>query len=138
VLGQKSQTEYYLAAEGRMLGNDQFLEDVKHRIGDYVSSRNKRAGKADIEAIVTVTEKATGLERKEFCSNSKHRELVLVKEAIVVIGSESGIRTRELAEVLGLDTSAVSKRREAARVRTEGSAQMTKLLRAIRAALEEG
>jgi hypothetical protein len=62
---------------------------------------------------------------------------VLVKEAIVVIGSESGIRTRELAEVLGLDTSAVSKRREAARVRTEDSAQMTKLLLAIRSALEE-
>ncbi|HSF23543.1 MAG TPA: hypothetical protein VLE20_04890 [Blastocatellia bacterium] len=54
---------------------------------------------------------------------------MLVKEAIVVIGSESGIRTRELAEVLGLDTSAVSNRREAARVRTEDSAQMANLLR---------
>jgi putative transposase len=136
-LGQESQSEYYLAAEGRMLGNDEFLHEVKHRIGDYVLSRDKRVRKADLEGIVKAAEKATGLERKEFCSNSKNRQLVLVKEAIIVIGRESGIRTREIAEVLGLDPSAVSKRREAARVRSEGSVQMTKLLKAIRSGARE-
>ena len=131
-LGQESQSEYYLAAEGRMLGNDEFLHEVKHRIGDYVLSRDKRVRKADMEGIVKAAEKATGLERKDLCSNSKNRQLVLVKEAIIVIGRESGIRTRDIAEVLGLDPSAVSKRREAARVRTKGSDEMTKLLKAIR------
>jgi len=61
---------------------------------------------------------------------------VLVKEAIIVIGRESGIRTREIAEVLGLDGSAVSKRREVARARSEGSDKMTKLLKAIRSGVE--
>jgi putative transposase len=131
-LGQESQSEYYLAAEGRMLGNDEFLDEIKHRIGDYVLSREKRVRKADMEGIVKAAEKATGLERKDFCSNSKNRQLVLVKEAIIVIGRENGIQTREIAAVLGLDPSAVSKRREAARVRSKGSAQMTKLLKAIR------
>jgi putative transposase len=131
-LGQQSQSEYYQAAEGRMLGNDELLDEVKHRIGDYVSSRDKRVRKPDLEAIVKAAEKATGFRRKDFCSNSKSRQLVLVKEAIIVIGQESGIRTRELAEVLGLDPSAVSKRREAVRARSDGSAQMTKLLKAIR------
>jgi len=131
-LGQESQSEYYLAAEGRILGTDEFLQEVKHRIGDYILSRDKRVRKADMEGIVKAAEKATGLERKQFCSNSKNRQLVLVKEAIIVIGLESGIRTREIAEVLGLDPSAVSKRREAARMRTEGSDEMTKLLKAIR------
>jgi hypothetical protein len=131
-LGQESQSEYYLAAEGRMLGTDQFLDEIKHRIGDSVPRRDKRVRKADMEAIVTAAEKATGLERKDFCSNTKNRQLVLVKEAIIVIGRENGIRTREIAEVLGLDPSAVSKRSEAARARSEGSAQMTKLLKAIR------
>ena len=135
-LGQESQSEYYLAAEGRMLGNDEFLHKVKHRIGDYVLSRDKRVRKADIEEIVTAAEKATGLERKDFCSNSKNRQLVLVKEAIIVIGRESGIRTREIAEVLGMDPSAVSKRGEAARARSEGSDEMTKLLKAIRSGVE--
>ena len=131
-LGQESQSEYYLAAEGRMLGNDEFLHEVKHRIGDYVLSRDKRVRKADMEGIVKAAEKATGLERKDLCSNSKNRQLVLVKEAIIVIGRENGIRTREIAEVLGLDPSAVSKRREASRVRTKSSDEMTKLLKTIR------
>ena len=135
-LGQESQSEFYRAAEGRMLGNDEFLDEVKHRIGDYVLNRDKRVRKADMEGIVKAAEKATGLERKDFCSISKNRQLVLVKEAIIVIGRENGIRTREIAEVLGIDPSAVSKRGEAARARSEGSDEMTELLKAIRSGVE--
>jgi len=65
-------------------------------------------------------------------SQGKSRQLVLIKEAIIVIGQENAIRTRELAEVLGLDGSAVSKRREVPRARSEGSEEMTKPLKAIR------
>ena len=129
---QKSQQEYYLAAEGRMLGDDEFLDDVKHRIGEYIVRRDKRVRKPDLEAILKAAEKVTGLLRRDFCSNSKSRQLVMIKEAIIVIGQENGIRTRELAEMLGLDPSAVSKRREAARARADASAPMTKLLKAMR------
>ena len=129
-LGQKSQQEFYLALEGRMLGSDEFLDEVKHRKGEYVGKRDKRVRKPDLEAIVKAAERATGLKRKDFCSKSKTRQLVMVKEAIIVIGQENGIRTRELAEALGLDPSAVSKRREAARVRGEDS-EIVKLVRAI-------
>ena len=76
------------------------------------------------------------LGRKEFCTNSKSRPLVMIKEAIIVIGHENGVRTRELAEVLGLDPSAVSKRREAARARGQVSAPMTNLLEAMRSGVE--
>ena len=134
-LSQKSQQEYYLAAEGRILGNDEFLDDVKHRIGEYIGSRDKRVRKPDLETILKVAEKVTGLQRRDFCSNSKSRQLVMIKEAIIVIGQENGIPTRELAEMLGLDPSAVSKRREAARAKGDASAPMTKLLAAMRSAV---
>jgi predicted transcriptional regulator len=49
-----------------------------------------------------------------------------------VIGNENGIRGRELAEVLRVDASGVSERREAARRRVAGSEEMKKLLRAMR------
>jgi putative transposase len=133
-LGEKSQKEYYLASEGRMLGSDEFLDEVKHRIGDYMGKQERRVRKPDLEAILKAAEKASGLRRKEFCTNGKSRPLVMIKEAIIVIGQENGIRTRELADVLGVDPSAVSKRRDAARVRAEGSGEMTKLLKAIRLA----
>jgi REP element-mobilizing transposase RayT len=134
-LAQKSQQEYYVAAEGRMLGNDEFLDEVKHRIGDHLGRGDRRVRKADIEAVLRAAEGATGLKRKEFCSKSKSRELVMVKEAIIVIGQERGVRTGELADVLGVDPSAVSKRREAARRRSEDSSAMRKLLKTMRTAI---
>lgn len=88
-LGQESQSEFYRAAEGRVLGNDEFLDEVKHRIGDYVLSRDKRVRKPDMEPIVKAAEKAAGLERKDFCSNSKNRQLVLVSKRTKPDSSET-------------------------------------------------
>jgi predicted transcriptional regulator len=56
----------------------------------------------------------------------------MAKEAIIVIGRKSGIQNGELADALGLDPSAVSKRWEAARGRAEDSHEMVELLRKIR------
>jgi putative transposase len=131
-LGQKSQQEYYLACVGRMLGSEEFLDEVKHHIGDYTGRRERGVRKPDLKAILVAAEKATGLRRKEFCNANKTRALVMAKEAIIVVAQENGIRTRELAEALGLDPSAVSKRREAARRRGETSSAMPKLLKALR------
>ena len=134
-LGEKSQKEYYLASEGRMLGSEEFLDEVKHRIGDSMGKRERRVRKPDLEAILKAAEKATGLGRKEFCTNSKSRALVMIKEAIIAIGDENGILTRELADVLGVDPSAVSKRRDGARGRAERSGEMMRLLKAIRSGM---
>jgi len=67
-LAQKSQPEYYLATEGRMSGSDQFLDEVKHRIGDHASKRERRVHKLDPQALLKAAGKATGLGRKEFCT----------------------------------------------------------------------
>jgi putative transposase len=134
-LGERSQKEYYLASEGRMLGSEEFLDEVKHRIGDYMGKRERRVRKRDLEAILKAAEKGTGLGRKEFCTNSKSRALVMIKEAIIAIGDENGILTRELADALGVDPSAVSKRRDGARGRAETSGEMMRLLKAIRSGM---
>jgi hypothetical protein len=131
-VAQKSQQEYYLAAEGRMLGNDEFLDEMKHRAGEHVRSGDRPYRTPDIEAIMKAAEKATSLHRQEFCTKGKARKLVMAKEAIIMIGLRSGIRNRELADALGLDPSAVSKRWEAARGRAEDSHEMVELLRKMR------
>ena len=61
-LGQKSQREYYLAAEGRMLGSEEFLDDVKHRIGDC--RQEIRTRKPDLEVILKAAEKEQGNDGK--------------------------------------------------------------------------
>lgn len=135
-LGEKSQKEYYAATEGRMLGSEDFQDQVKHRIGDYVGKHERKVRKPDLDAILKAAEKATGLRQREFCTRSKSRRLVMIKEAVIIIGDESGIRTRDLAEALDVDRSAVSKRREAARIRGALPVEMKQLLKALRSALE--
>jgi len=49
--------------------------------------------------------------------NTKTRKTVAVKEAVIVLGSQSEIRNRELAAALGIDPSAVISRIDAARTR---------------------
>ena len=58
---------------------------------------------------------------------------MLIREAIIVMGYQNGIKVRELGETLGVDTG-VSKRREAATRRAAGSEELTKLLEAVRSA----
>ena len=55
----------------------------------------------------------------------------MIREAIIVMGYQSGISNRELAEALSLEPSAVSKRREAARGKPDSS-EMRNLLKAMR------
>ncbi|HSB08939.1 MAG TPA: transposase [Blastocatellia bacterium] len=131
-LGEKSQKEYYQASEGRMLGNEEFRDEVKHRIGDHIAKREIRTRKPDLKAILKAAENATGVGRKEICTNRKSRALVMIKEAIIVIGDENGILTRELADALRVEASAVSKRRDTARLRAKTSGEMARLLKAIR------
>ena len=56
--------------------------------------------KPDLKALLKAAEKASRLEREDFCTNDKSRELVMIKEAIVVMGRQREIRNRELAEAL--------------------------------------
>ena len=131
-LGERSRPELY---EGRLLGTDEFLDKVTHRIGE-AADRRVRVGKQGIETLLRAAEEASGLDRNRICSSSKMRQLVMVKEAIIVVGLESGIRAGELAKALGVAPSAVSKRRDAARTRAKVSGEMKWLLIRIRSCLD--
>src|SRR5947208_2258871 len=85
-LDQQSQQHYYVSAEGRMLGDEEFLDQVKHRIGDYLGNRDKQVRKLNLKAILNAAEKASGLKRSDFCTNGKSGKLVMIKEAIIVLG----------------------------------------------------
>jgi REP element-mobilizing transposase RayT len=113
-LAERSQDEYYSAAEVRLLGSEEFLKEIRHRMGDHrwvprVSERTS------IDDLLTAAEASSGLSRQELCSKSKNRRTVAVKEAAIVIGRENGITNRELAEALGLGASAVTRRVQAER-----------------------
>jgi len=87
-----------------------------------------------MEEILKAAETITAKQRKAFCTNSKARELVRIRDAIIFLAKENGIRTGELATIMGLDPSTISRREEAARVKTDR--RQLKLLRRLRSVLQ--
>ena len=113
-LGEKSKNDYYRAAEGRLLGSGDFVDEIKHRVGEHRASRQAVA-RTSVEDLLRVAKHSSGLTRQELCSKSKNRRTGAVREAVIVLGSDRGITNRELAEALGINPSAVTRRAEAAR-----------------------
>ncbi len=130
-LTEKSQEEYYRAAEGRLLGSGEFLKDIRHRVGDYKASRQE-FDSASIEDLLSAAEQSSGLTLKELCSKSKNRKIVSVREAVIVVGREQGLTNKRLAEALGIDASAVTRRVEAARARAVERSELKKLRKALK------
>lgn len=129
-LGQESQTHFYQATEGRLLGGEEFLRDVKHRVGEHLAPRAERQ-RIDIEDLLSAAMHYSGLSREELCSRSKNRQTVAVRDAVIVVGRERGITNRQLAEALGLDPSSVTRRVDVARSRTIDSQDVIRLRKAI-------
>lgn len=130
-IGEPSQEDYYRATEGRMLGGEEFLDEVRHRVGDHLLTR-KAFESTSIEDLLKAAAISSGLRGEEIRSRSKNRRTVAVRDSVIVIGRERGISNRELAEALRLDPSAVTKRVEAARVRGPETSEMRALRRALR------
>lgn len=99
-VGERSRGEYYRASEGRLLGSDEFLEEIRHRVGDYRASR-KAVETTSVEDLLSAKTKSSGLSREELCGKSKSRRTVAVRDAVIVAGRKQGISNRELAEALG-------------------------------------
>jgi len=131
-LGEPSQDGYYRATEGRLLGGDEFLEEMRHRIGDHRTAR-PNLERTSVEDLLSAAEMTSGLTRQELCGKSKNRRTVSVRESVIVVGRERGLSNRELAEGLGIDSSAVTKRVDAARLRQVESVEVKRLRKGLRA-----
>jgi REP-associated tyrosine transposase len=129
-LGERSQQDYYRASEGRLLGSDEFLKEIKHRVGEY-RAQLQSFERTSIEDLLNAAERSSGLTRQELCNKSKNRRTVAVKEAVIMLGRERGIRNRELADALGIDASAVTRRVEVARKRGAESSDLIRLRKAL-------
>ncbi|HSF22679.1 MAG TPA: hypothetical protein VLE20_00515, partial [Blastocatellia bacterium] len=134
-LREKSKDDYYRASEGRLLGSEEFVERIRHRAGDRAKRRPFEPTR--IEDLLIAAERMSGLARQEVCSKSKNRRTVSVKEAVIVVGREHGIRNGELAEALGIDASAVTRRVEAARTRGAVSPEVMRLRKLLRKLLRK-
>ena len=76
-------------------------------------------------------ERVTGVEERELCGGRKTRALVLVKEAMIIAGREFGASNVDLARLLALDASVVSRRYESGRAKMIESQHVRRLVKRL-------
>ena len=127
--------ELYRADEGRILGSEEWVAETKNRIGEIprgARPRVKTRSRLDAEALMRAAERVTGLQEHELRSGRKTRSLVLVKEAMIIVGRELGASNADLARLLGLDASVVSRRYESGRAKMNESQEARRLVKRLR------
>jgi len=111
--------DFDLSVEAGILGSEEFVDSMIHRIGDTPRRRSEQVGRPERSFNATVLISAVtsvfGLSSDSFCSPEKSTKAVLAKEVLILIGREQGAGVSELSLISGLDTSNVSRRCDAAR-----------------------
>ena len=139
--------EFYKAEEGRVLGSEEFVAATKRRIGDVPRGarpqmwKRMEAGQGlavskKIEVLFKAIQAETSLERREICSGDRRLRVIAAKEAMALIGVEKGVTQAVLAEVLGLDSSVISRRVQAAKAKMAASNEFRRLIKRIRHQLD--
>jgi REP element-mobilizing transposase RayT len=112
--------EFYLADEGRILGSDEFVDAMIHRIGEAqrrVKGKGivKRLPGFDALALSEAVERNCGLPKEKICSAGKSAQVMWAKEAMILVGRRLGATVKELSELVNISISGVSRRHDTAR-----------------------
>jgi hypothetical protein len=125
--------EFYAADEGRILGNEEFINATIHRIGEAGSSNRgaKKKGcpvrEFETDRLVAAVERVCRIPREDFCGTSKSGPAIMAKEMLILIGLQMGASMRVLSEIIGISPSALSRRHDAARRKVRENANTSKL-----------
>ena len=122
-IGMDHSEDFDPVAEGCILGSQEFVDSTIHRIGDTPRLRSEHARKperqCDASRLISAVREVFGISADKFCGPEKSVKAVLAKEVLILIGREQGASVIELSFITGLDTSNVSRRCDAARLKLE-------------------
>jgi|SRR5215510_2707610 len=126
------QETLYQAEDNRILGSDEFVDATIHRIGESepaIRRVNRITSKDEFNAIALVeaVEQICCVPREIFCGSAKSTAAVRAKELFIMTGTELGASLKILSGVVGLSSSAVSRRHDAARLRACENREISKL-----------
>jgi len=120
--------EFYAASDDRILGTEEFVDTTIHRIGE---AKRKAGGSRIVatercefqaERLLDAVEQTCRVSRLEFCGRSKSAAAVRAKEMLITAGLQVGACKRVLSEIIGLSSSSLSRRSDAARLLLENQA----------------
>jgi len=98
----------------------EFIDETIHRMGEIDTRRSRRDHGTltfNAEAMLSAVETVFGVPRESFCSNAKSAQSVMAKEVFILASREIGAAVTEIASIMNLDPSTVSRRSDAAKLR---------------------
>jgi putative transposase len=134
-VGQGHQAAFYLAESGQILGTEEFVDATIHRIGESASASSNQNGETrefNALALMQAVSEICEVRSAEFCGSSKIARAVIAKEMLALIGCEEGASLKLLSEVTGMNSSTVSRRCDAARLKVREKPELRKLAERIR------
>lgn len=134
-IGDGHQAEFYLAESGRILGTDEFVDATIHQIGEAGSASGKQNGGSrefNVLALMQAVSEICEVGSAEFCGSGKNARAVMAKEMLALIGCQEGASLKLLSEVTGMNSSTVSRRCDAARLKVGEQRDLRELAERIR------
>jgi hypothetical protein len=129
------QAEFYLAESGRILGTDEFVDATIHRIGEPACALGNQTGGSrefNALALMQAVSEICEMRSAEFCGSGKGARAMIAKEMLALIGCQEGASLKLLSEVTGMNSSTVSRRRDAARLKVGEKPALRRLAERIR------
>jgi REP element-mobilizing transposase RayT len=130
------QGEFYLADDGQILGSEEFVDATIHRLGQtrrMGSGSNVKLPQESFKAevLLAAVEKICGIPREEFCGSGKHVSTSIAKELLALAGCQMGASLKQLSEIAGMSSAAMSRRKDAGRARMRENKEVARLVARI-------
>ena len=85
-----------------------------------------------MESLLDAVERNCAIPRADFCSSVKNERAIRAKEMLILVGLEVGAGAKLLSEITGVSRSAISRRRDAVRLKMRQDPVISKLAERIR------
>jgi REP element-mobilizing transposase RayT len=130
---QGHREELYGAVEGQILGGEEFVGEVKHRIGDVPVVRAKTEKETwDWTSLVRRVEAVLGVKLRESGEQGRTAAEVRWREVVIYVGRQrSGLTVTELGRRVGLDPANVVRGYERARERMRSDGEFRSLIERV-------
>lgn len=121
--GLEYENEFGSAEGSLVLGSLEFVDDAIHRMGEVDQCQRRKSKKVEKnfhpDKLIAAIEIVLQIPRETFCGAGKSARSIMAKEILILTATEAGATAVELSRIIGLDSSSVSRRLDAARMNTQ-------------------
>lgn len=103
-----SMDDVYKTVDQRVLGDEEFVEAVKKKIGGDIRG-NKKQRAYSLNQIAKAVQSVYGVKLQELRERRKAREMTAAKAVLSLVGTEFGYKNREIADFMGKDPVMVTR-----------------------------